>query len=105
MEHIVEFAISFDDKTITKHIETNLYNDIFNVFVNKADAVFEGACKKPYYGASSTMDDLMKECVLKILEDNQEKLIELAAESLATKFSRTKVFKEKMADKVFNEEE
>ena len=95
MEHIVQFAISIDDKTIQKRIEENAYQDALKSITKKVyDAVF------PSYLSSYAREEQEKTFMVKALsgfmEEHQDEIIDKAVNLLVDKFSRTKRFREAM---------
>lgn len=49
------------------------------------------------------LQDWVNDLVVKLLEDHKTEIIERASEKLADKMSRTKAFKEAMAEKILEE--
>ena len=109
MEHIVQFGIGIDDEAIRKiimekaeksilddmkkQIRTDIDNQIFVI----DRGWYDNDCKR--VGLQDWVNDL----VVKLLEDHKTEIIERASEKLADKMSRTKAFKEAMAEKVLEE--
>ena len=109
MEHIVQFGIGIDDEAIRKivmekaeksilddmkkQIRTDIDNQIFVIDRGR----YGNDCKR--VGLQDWVNDL----VVKLLEDHKTEIIERASEKLADKMSRTKAFKEAMAEKVLEE--
>lgn len=94
MEHIVQFAISIDDKTIQKKLEERGYDDIIDRFKEE----FYQHFPKAYYGRKIDWDSMIKDGMIEFLKDYKEEIIDAAAEKLCESFKRTKVFKEKMKE-------
>lgn len=102
MEHIVQFGIGIDDETIRKRIEESAYNDICDRFYK--EALSRMPSKYLYYGQKPSKNEhvdwkkLIDGYVIKILSDSKQEIIELAAEKLVQSYSRTKAYKETMAE-------
>lgn len=95
MEHIVQFAINFDDKRITEAVEKNAEKLIIDDMKRKInDELFESR----YYGGHGDPDKGFKEWVKWRVDDffegHKQEIIDLAATQLADKLSRTKAARE-----------
>lgn len=95
MEHIVQFAINFDDKRITEMVEKNAEKEIINDLKQKVnDRMFQikyyGGHGKPENGFSNWMDGKVEE----FLAANKQEIIDMAAHMLADRLSRTKAARE-----------
>lgn len=95
MEHIVQFAISIDDKTIQKRLEENAYDDICNKLVEEAKNSLPGG---GYYSRSVDWQFLMGEALSDFVSKHEAEIIDAAAEKLKDSFVRTKVYREKMKE-------
>ena len=111
MEHIVQFAVGIDDEAIVKRVtdyaEKQINNDIIKrVESNIEHEIFE---YKDYgwYGPKKKcgLQEWVKDLVTDILHKHQEEIVEMAAEKLADKMSRTKAIKAVMVEKVAGEVE
>lgn len=98
MEHIVQFAINIDDKTIQNRIEEYAYKDVLDKIVKETmDTVFahtnaysrENMCKTVLVGALQSF-----------LEERKDEIIDKAANMLADRFQRTKKYREAMGDAI-----
>ncbi|MDE6020306.1 MAG: hypothetical protein K2H01_04800 [Ruminococcus sp.] len=97
MEHIVQFAISIDDKTICQRIELNAEKEITQkLFEEVRRVLFERYQDNPTYYFESKMDEFFK--------DSRDEIIDTAGKYLAEKLSRTKRGKE-ILDKYESSEE
>lgn len=95
MEHIVQFAISLDDKTIQKRLEENAYQDVCQKLANEAASHFPTT-----YGNSVNWKYIMDHAMNDFLSKYKDEIIDAAAEKLKDSFCRTKVYKEKMKDAI-----
>ena len=95
MEHIVQFAINFDDQRITESVEQNAEKVIIDDLKQKInDRLF----KSQYYGGhgdpKNGLQDWVKMRVDGFLEEHKQEIIGMAATHLADKLSRTKAARE-----------
>lgn len=99
MEHIVQFGISIDDKTIQKKLEENAYEDIINRLAEDA----ENGLKKtsPFYNADKIdWTYYTNEAIDRLIDTNREQIIERAAELLKDSYVRTKAYRETMKNAI-----
>ncbi len=96
MEHICEFAISFDDKTIRQKIESKMYNDVKQYFISEAQKYIGGNLNYRNTWGRGCFDEMITESLQNVVEEYKDEIISQAAEMLAEKYGRTKAFKEKM---------
>ena len=95
MEHIVQFAISLDDKTIQKRLEENAYDDICTKLVEEAKK------KLPKdYGYNRGVDWMLiaNNAIKNFIEENKDEILESASTKIKDSFVRTKAYKEKMKE-------
>ncbi len=99
MEHIVQFGISVDDRTILKRMEENAYEDIINQLVEKAE---KGLKKRPEFYNADTIDwtYYVNEAMDRLIDANREQIIERAAELLKDSYVRTKAYRETMKNAI-----
>lgn len=95
MEHIVQFAINFDDHRITEAVEKNAEKVIIDDLKQKInDELFESR----YYGGhgdpNKGFQEWVKFRVDSFLEAHKQEIIAQAATQLADKLSRTKAARE-----------
>ena len=95
MEHIVQFAINFDDQRITQAVEKNAEKAIIDDLKEKVnDKLF----KSNYYGGHGDprngFSGWMTARVEDFLEAHKREIIETAGHYLAEKLSRTKAARE-----------
>lgn len=99
MEHIVQFAISIDDKTIQKKLEENAYNDILNELISEWK---EGMPKKDTWGYNKgdkiDWQAMTRSIMYDFCQEHKDDIIAQAANNLCDSFRRTKAFKEKMLE-------
>lgn len=94
MEHIVQFAINIDDKTIQNRIEEHAYTDVLNKLTkNAVDSVFSHFSA---YTRDIMWEGLMGEALQSFLEERKDEIIDKAANMLADRFQRTKKYREAM---------
>lgn len=94
MEHIVQFAISIDDKTIQNRIEECAYADVLNKLTkNAVDSVFSYTNA---YSRENMWKTLMANALQSFLEERKDEIIDKAANMLADRFQRTKKYREAM---------
>ena len=99
MEHIVQFGISIDDKTIQKRLEENAYEDIINRLIENT----ENGLKKtgPFYNANQIdWTYYVNEAMDRFIDANREQIIERAAELLKDSYVRTKAYRETMKNAI-----
>lgn len=94
MEHIVQFAISIDDKTIQNRIEECAYADVLNKLTkNAVDSVFSYTNA---YSRENMWKTMMEDVLQSFLEERKDEIIDKAANMLADRFQRTKKYREAM---------
>lgn len=94
MEHIVQFAISIDDKTIQNRIEEHAYTDVLNKLTkNAVDSVFAHSSA---YSRELMWEKLLDSALQSFLEERKDEIIDKAANMLADRFQRTKKYREAM---------
>lgn len=94
MEHIVQFAIGIDDKTIQNRIEEHAYTDVLDKLAKEAmDTVFSHSSA---YTRDIMWEGLMGEALQSFLEERKDEIIDKAANMLADRFQRTKKYREAM---------
>lgn len=94
MEHIVQFAISIDDKTIQNRIEECAYADVLNKLTkNAVDSVFSYTNA---YSRENMWKTMMEDALQSFLEERKDEIIDKAAHMLADRFQRTKKYREAM---------
>ena len=96
MEHIVQFAIGFDDEGIRKRLEENAYNDILDKLVIEAKKGLSLNCSD--YRNRERWQTMVNEALRDYFDENKEAILDLAASKLAEYYKRTKAFKEKMSN-------
>ena len=96
MEHIVQFAIGFDDEGIRKRLQENAYNDILDKLTNEAKKGLSLNCSGYYQ--TQRWQTMVNEALHNYFDENKEAILDLAATKLAESYKRTKAYKEKMAN-------
>lgn len=103
MEHIVQFAINIDDKTIQNRIEEHAYRDVLDKLAKEAtDTVF---AHTNAYSREIMWKTLMEDALQSFLEERKDEIIDKAANMLADRFQRTKKYREAMGDAIEKEGE
>ncbi|MEQ6114906.1 peptidase U32 [Bifidobacterium pseudocatenulatum] len=98
MEHIVQFAINIDDKTIQNRIEEHAYTDLLNKLTkNAVDSVFSHSSA---YSRNTMWESLMENALQNLIEERRDEIIDKAANMLADRFQRTKKYREAMGDAI-----
>lgn len=95
MEHIVQFAISIDDKTIQKRLEANAYDDICEKLVEEAR---DNLPREGYRDEKVKWRYLVDEQLAKFVEEHKDEVIDAAAEKLKDSFVRSKAYRDKMKE-------
>ncbi|WP_137658134.1 hypothetical protein [Bifidobacterium moukalabense] len=97
MEHIVQFAINIDDKTIQKRLEDNAYNDIVERIYKDALDNIELPHKYVINGIKRRIDwnRVVYDRLDKFLGDHKDEIIDAAAEKLTRSIRCSKAFKER----------
>lgn len=94
MEHIVQFAINIDDKTIQNRIEEHAYRDVLDKLTkNAVDSVF---AHTNTYSRELMWEKLLDNALQRFLEERKDEIIDKAANTLADRFQRTKKYREAM---------
>lgn len=98
MEHIVQFAINIDDKTIQNRIEEHAYRDVLDKLAKEAtDTVF---AHTNAYSRENMWKTMMGNALQIFLEERKDEIIDKAANLLADRFQRTKKYREAMGDAI-----
>lgn len=98
MEHIVQFAIGIDDKTIQNRIEEHAYTDVLDKLAKEAmDTVF---AHTNAYSRENMWKTMMGNALQSFLEERKDEIIDKAANLLADRFQRTKKYLEAMGDAI-----
>ena len=98
MEHIVQFAIGIDDKTIQNRIEEHAYTDVLDKLAKEAmDTVF---AHTNAYSRENMWKTMMGNALQSFLEERKDEIIDKAANLLADRFQLTKKYREAMGDAI-----
>lgn len=98
MEHIVQFAINIDDKTIQNRIEEHAYRDVLDKLAKEAtDTVF---AHTNAYSRENMWKTVLVGALQRFLEERKDEIIDKAANMLADRFQRTKKYREAMGDAI-----
>lgn len=98
MEHIVQFAINIDDKTIQNRIEEHAYRDVLDKLAKEAtDTVF---AHTNAYSRENMWKTVLVGALHSFLEERKDEIIDKVAHMLADRFQRTKKYREAMGDAI-----
>lgn len=102
IERIVQFGITIDAEQIKKTIEKNAIQQV--VATLKNDIIKEMTGKHNYtkYDYSTKMWNAVHKQIETFLDENREKIIEIASEKLADKLAKTKKVKDMVANTINN---
>lgn len=94
-QNIINIPVVWDDELITKMIEKGAVEEVRKKIVKKAtDALgFDN-----YWGGSRQLEDLMKECVREVVQENKDKIIEEIVSRGHRSLINSKAFKEAKKD-------
>lgn len=91
MEHIVQFAFDFEDAAIKRKLENSAYDQIIDALKKDVrDVIF----KREPYSSRLELSDQANVVLVDLLERNEEKIIDLAAQYIAAKMINRKSVKE-----------
>lgn len=94
MEHIVQFAINIDDKTIQNRIEVHAYTDVLDKLTkNAVDSVFSYTSA---FSRETMWKTMLEDALQRFHEERKDEIIDKAANMLADRFQRTKKYREAM---------
>lgn len=96
MQHIINVAFDFDDKRITESIEEQVHKQVVDNITNEVKKII---FSKNYYDVinendSEPLKKIVELYTREILNDNKDKIIEMAANKLVDSLKRSKVVKE-----------
>lgn len=100
--HIVNVAFDFDDDKVRKTLEESaekkvidtLTNDIKKAICSKSDSYYGYNAKPNDENFTNGLKAIVYDEIDKVLLDNKDKIIEIAADKLAERLSKTKAAKE-----------
>lgn len=91
MEHIVQFAFDFEDAAIKRKLENSAYDQIVEALKKDVrDVIF----KREPYSSRMELSDQANVVLADLLERNEDRIIDLAAQYIAAKMINRKVVKE-----------
>ncbi len=99
MEHIVQFGISIDDKTIQKKLEENAYKDIVNRIAEDAENGLK-RINQFYKEDRIDWDYYVNEAIDRLIDANRDQIIERTVELLKNSYVRTKAYREAMKNAI-----
>ena len=94
MEHIIQFGVTIDDEKIKQTAEAKVEKVINEVIKNDVYEALTGVREFNKYEYSKRLTVLVNNTMEKFCVDNKEEIINLAADRLVEKLSRTKAVKE-----------
>lgn len=104
MEHILQFGINIDDEKIKNTVMTKVDKVVYGIVKGDVIEALTGDRNNGDYTYSQSLKKLVNNTMERFCEDNKQTIIDLAADRLAEKFSRTKAVKEAI-EKVLKEME
>lgn len=96
----VPITIGVNEESIAREIEKNVEAQVVNkVYEELKEIIYkrEYYMRKPDETNPEPLREMVRREVSKVIQDNEQLIIEAAAEKLADKLSRTKAVKEKAA--------
>lgn len=94
MEHILQFGVTIDDEKIKQTAEAKIEKVINEVVKADVYEALTGVKEYNKYEYSKYLRILVNNTIEKFCIENKEEIINLAADRLAEKMSRTKAVKE-----------
>ncbi len=104
MEHILQFGINIDDEKIKNTVMAKVDKVVHEIVKGDVIEALTGNRNNSDYTYSRSLKELVNNTMERFCEDNKQTIIDLAADRLAEKLSRTKVAKEAI-EKVLKEME
>lgn len=104
MEHILQFGINIDDEKIKNTVMAKVDKVVHEIVKGDVIEALTGNRNNGDYTYSRSLKELVNNTMERFCEDNKQTIIDLAADRLAEKLSRTKVVKE-ATEKVLKEME
>ena len=92
----IPVVIGIDEEAIAKEVQKNVEDRVVEYISGEIKEVMFYK-NRSYYGVEQPLETMVKSYIEKAVDDNKERIIELAAEKLADKLSRTKAVKERAA--------
>ena len=111
MEHIVQFAIGIDDtaivQNITKYAEKQIKEDLMKKIESNIEYEIFEYKDTGWYGPKKKcgLQEWVRLMVAGVIRDREDEIVEMAAERLANKLSRTKAIKDSMAERISRKNE
>lgn len=99
----VPVTIGVNEEEIAKRIEENVEKQVIKEITNKVEEIIYNKNGYSYFDQRKPLQRLIDDRVDKILDENKDAIVKLAAEKLADKLSRTKAVKEAAAKKIEEE--
>lgn len=96
MQHIINVAFDFDDKRITESIEKQVHKEVVNNITNEVKKIIFKTSYRNIIDEndSEPLRKIVELHTKEILNDNKDKIIEMAASKLADSLKRSKAVKE-----------
>ena len=90
----IPVVIGIDEEKIAEEVQKNVEDRVVEYISNEIKEVMFYK-NRSFYGVEQPLETMVKSYIEKAVNDNKERIIELAAEKLADKLSRTKAVKER----------
>lgn len=98
MEHILQFGISIDDEMIKKRVEAAALEQLTNKFTSDIkDIIFEKNCYSNRH--TTELTGWVEDRFFEFLTQHKSEIIDIAAEKLADKLSRSKAAKDLLKER------
>lgn len=95
MQHIINVAFDFNDEAVAKKIEENAERVVLGEIREQIEKYLFNNSK--YYHLDKNRIEVISQGILeKLMEENKDRIIDLAVEKLAERLSRTKAAREKI---------
>lgn len=92
----IPVVIGIDEEKIASEVQKNVEDRVVEYISNQIKEVMFYK-NRSYYNAEQPLETMVKSYIEKAVDDNKDRIIELAAEKLADKLSRTKAVRERAA--------
>ena len=94
----MQFGVTIDDDAIRKNVEANAMDAVIKAFVEEMKSNLPKT-----YGGGVNWSRVAYECVEKFIDENKSEIMDLAADKLVEKVSRTKAWRDKYGKLVSEE--
>lgn len=90
MEHIIQFGVCVDEDKIIKSATDKASNEIVKSISKEIESF-----KHRYYDGSSKLEDMFRDEIKKVINENKEYIFERAIDKIVSNLMKTKAFKER----------